>query len=237
MASTLQTLFSLATFQERYLTSFFTHTVNCTNSSPATCFECQMAKMADGLLSGRYSLPRQPEEPDAAFAPTPSSTDLPAAAPAPALAFQEGIRPSMFKALVGKDHAEFATMKQQDAGEFLRHLLEVIRRSARASDLEDPTGIFEFAVEERLQCSECKGVRYSTTNEESLTVPVASIAKKSDDMVVGDAKEKVEYLPVELLRCLESYTSLTETEDWRCPRCEKKVTVLKYVALSSSGVP
>lgn len=227
MASTLQTLFSLPTFQERYLTSFFPHTVNCTNSSPATCFECQMAKIADGLLSGRYSLPRQPEEPDAAFAHPPPSADLPSAPPAPTLAFQEGIRPSMFKALVGKDHAEFATMKQQDAGEFLRHLLEVIRRSARASDSEDPTGIFGFAVEERLQCSECKGVRYSTTNEESLTVPVDSIAKKSDDMVVGDAKEKVEYLPVELLGCLESYTSPSETDDWSCPKCERKVTAIK----------
>jgi ubiquitin carboxyl-terminal hydrolase 5/13 len=44
--------------------------------------------------------------------------------------FQEGIRPTGFKALIGKGHEEFSTMKQQDSEEFLGHLITVLRRDA-----------------------------------------------------------------------------------------------------------
>ena len=37
-----------------------------------------------------------------------------------------GIRPEMFKALVGSGHREFSTKQQQDAHEFLLHLLTLI---------------------------------------------------------------------------------------------------------------
>lgn len=36
--------------------------------------------------------------------------------------YQDGIRPYMFKMLVGKGHPEFQTERQQDATEYLRHL-------------------------------------------------------------------------------------------------------------------
>lgn len=214
MASTLQTLFALPAFQERYLTSFFTHTTSC-YADPSTCFECQMSKVADGLLSGRYSVPR------VAPAPSADSTD---ASLSPGPVFQEGMRPIMFKSLVGKGHPEFSTMKQQDAGEFMKHLLEVIQRSSKSSGTEDPTGIFRFAVEEKLQCSECRGVRYRTTEEDSLEVKVPAVVLKA-----ASGEDKVEYEPVQLLGCLENYMSPSETDDWMCPQCDKKVTVYKYV--------
>lgn len=237
MASTLQSLFSLPTFQTRYLTAFYTHSINCYNPSPATCFECQMAKVADGLLSGRYSVPRQPEEPDATFDLPPSaSVESESSTSKPTLTFQEGIRPIMFKSLVGKGHAEFSTMKQQDAGEFLRHLLEMVKKSAISAGEIDPTTIFGFATEERLECRECGGVRYKTGEEENLDLPVAALAKKdeSDGMEVdekesGDKKKEkasVEYESVELLGCLDRYTSPAAIE-YNCPKCEKKVIALK----------
>jgi len=34
-----------------------------------------------------------------------------------------GIRPQMFKTLIGRGHPEFSTKRQQDAQEFLLHLL------------------------------------------------------------------------------------------------------------------
>lgn len=210
MASTLQTLFALPTFQERYLTSFFTHTTSC-YADPSTCFECQMSKVADGLLSGRYSVPR-------VAPPATDSTDTPGPI------FQEGIRPIMFKSLVGKGHSEFSTMKQQDAGEFMKHLFEVIQRSSKSLGTEDPTSIFRFAVEEKLQCSECRGVRYKTTEEDSLEVKVPAKVLKAAS---GD--DKVEYEPVQLLASLENYMSTSETDDWMCPQCDKKVTVYKSV--------
>lgn len=36
------------------------------------------------------------------------------------------VRPSAFKALIGRGHAEFSTGRQQDAQEFLQHLVEQV---------------------------------------------------------------------------------------------------------------
>lgn len=70
MASVLQTLFSLSHFRQRYygivdpsLHSNYlpvtakTHWISCKQLLPADCLECQVLKVADGLLSGRYSKP------------------------------------------------------------------------------------------------------------------------------------------------------------------------------------
>ncbi|BGP13867.1 hypothetical protein JCM10213_002505 [Rhodosporidiobolus nylandii] len=238
MASSLQALFSLPAWQDRYLTSFVTHTSTCTSASPATCFECQISKIADGLLSGRYSVPHVPEPSDAL-----TGGDVnPEEQETPKVQFQEGIKPSMFKSLVGKDHAEFSTMKQQDAGEFVVHLLEYVRRASKQLGTDEPTGIFGFAVEERIECSECHGVRYKTQGQELLPIPVP--VKKKDAMDVEaapgqtsakdgantthatDEERKVEYEPVELTSCLADFTNPTDL-DYSCPKCEKKVLAIK----------
>lgn len=228
MASTLQSLFALPAFQERYLTSFHTHSTTCISPTPATCFECQMSKIADGLLSGRYSKPRDTtDDADPGFAPQDNST----AETTPPVVFQEGIKPSMFKSLVGKDHPEFSTMKQQDAGEYLQYLLEVIRRAARAEGTEEPTGIFGFSFEERLQCTECKGVKYKKVDDEQVPFVVPVRVKRSADSmeVETDGKKeetKVEYEPVDLVSCFDKLTSPTEI-DYKCPACDKNVTATK----------
>lgn len=60
---------------------------------PASCFPCQMGKLAEGLLSGRYSIQKTDSEGN--------------------VRGQDGIMPAMFKQLIGKDHPEFSTMRQQ----------------------------------------------------------------------------------------------------------------------------
>ncbi|GAA5830333.1 hypothetical protein JCM11251_001311 [Rhodosporidiobolus azoricus] len=247
MASSLQSLFSLPAWQDRYLTSFITHSSTCTNPAPATCFECQISKIADGLLSGRYSVPHFPEPSDALHGADKVEVEQ-KDSDKPDVHFQEGIKPSMFKVLVGKDHAEFSTMKQQDAGEFVVHLLEYVRRAAKQVGADEPTGIFGWAVEERLQCGECGRVRYKTQAQELLPIPVP--VKKIESPVQGEEKKgagdamevegqgeakttykmdeerKVEYEPVELTSCLESFTNPTEIE-YHCPKCDKKVSAIK----------
>ncbi|KAK4053694.1 ubiquitin C-terminal hydrolase Ubp14 [Microbotryomycetes sp. JL201] len=236
MASSLQSLFSLPTFQERYLTSFLTHPMTCTNSAPATCFECQMSKMADGLLSGRYAVPNPN--------PPPQPKDHDDKESAPRVAFQEGIRPNMFKSLVGKDHAEFSTMRQQDAGEFLSYLLEQIRRSSKALQTQDPTTIFGFGFEERVQCCECRGVRYKTSDQELLPVPVPVVEKTREadaDMQVDEqqtgkpdtgSSDPKQYEEVKLEACLDDLTAPTEIE-YKCPSCDKKVKATKTTTFAS----
>jgi uncharacterized UBP type Zn finger protein len=73
----------------------------------------------------------------------------------------------MFKNLVGKGHAEFGTGRQQDAREYLDHLMDVISRAERAaasgggggSATASVPALFKFQTEERIQCSESGMVR------------------------------------------------------------------------------
>jgi ubiquitin carboxyl-terminal hydrolase 5/13 len=125
MASVLQSVFSLPAFTQRYYLNFASHPYICPKTDPSSCFECQMCKMADGLLSGRYAIPRSA---DTLTQPSPGKDEAEGEKHKP---FQEGIKPHMFKALVGKDHEEFKTMRQQDADEFLRHLLSLVERNAK----------------------------------------------------------------------------------------------------------
>lgn len=147
MASVLQMLFSLSPFQDRYYRrpssdpsqdyvseQAWTHWATCGQALPVDCLECQLFKLADGLLSGRYSHPHTEkrlfdsfellQKADVQLAPSD-----PLAHPAPEhTPWQTGLKPTSLKTLVGKGHAEFATMRQQDAEEFFGHLLTVIRR-------------------------------------------------------------------------------------------------------------
>lgn len=190
-----------------------------------------MSKIADGLLSGRYSVPRDTVRDDSPGYASPIQEKVPQQNDKPSVVFQEGIRPIMFKSLVGKDHAEFSTMRQQDAGEFLAYLLEVIRRSSKSSGEDNPTSIFGFALEERLQCSDCRGVRYKQANEELLPLPVPVVKKKqtSEAMdVEGATKDEEEFEEVKLETCLDNLTSPIAIE-YDCPACAKKVTAIKSV--------
>ncbi|UZJ55014.1 hypothetical protein CBS101457_004334 [Exobasidium rhododendri] len=249
LASVLQTLFSLPAFQTRYLDAYQTHTRHCTNPSPATCFECQMTKMADGLLSGRYSHPRASDDGGES-----KENDV---------AFQEGIRPSMFKALVGKGHEEFSTMRQQDADEFLKHLFVRIQRESAslASSNEksgalthDPTASFSCGLQQRLQCLECKKVRYTVEIQDAgLSLPVPLRVKKPSSGEEGKGKAPidgeeaqkdlkavaqsslpatVEYEEIDIRECLDIFTAAEEL-DYHCPSCKKDVQATKQTLFTT----
>ncbi|SCV69304.1 BQ2448_2324 [Microbotryum intermedium] len=227
LASSLQTLFSLPSFQTRYLTSFHTHVMHCAHLDPTKCLECQLSKLADGLLSGRYAVPCQDDSTDTSLKSKDSQDFSKKKAPV----FQAGISPSMFKALIGKGHSEFSTMRQQDAGEFLAYLLESMRRASRSTDLDDPTSTFRFAMEEKLQCLDCKGVRYTTTKEEVLSLPVPIVPRKQ----TGDDRLEVPtdaYEPAEFSKCLQEMVSPTDV-DYACPTCNKKVLATNSMILLS----
>lgn len=65
------------------------------------------------------------------------------------LVYQMGIRPRMFKSLVGKGHPEFATMRQQDALEFFQYLMNMVQQKERGypgASKFDPSRSFQFKV-------------------------------------------------------------------------------------------
>lgn len=242
MASTVQTLFSLPSFRSRYYAPAHTSTPDstaqehfrlCTSDSPANCLECQMYKLADGLLSGRYSRPG----PSSSFAPIPTSQlpEVPALNLDPAarhptqdenvspLAFQQGIKPGMFKALIGKGHPEFSTMKQQDSEEFFTHLLKLLRQDYRNRAGEDPTEVFRYGMEQRLQCGDCKRVRYRVDEHDIVSIVVPARERRGIDPANGETGK---YEDVQLEECLELLTA-PEALGWRCPACGSDVVANK----------
>ncbi|KAF9526811.1 hypothetical protein CPB83DRAFT_857268 [Crepidotus variabilis] len=201
IASVLQVLFSIEEWKGRWFEGALAHgggggvnhAETCTERLPAECLECQMHKLADGLLSGRYAVPSSSSTSSTStstsstaptldpsttlFAPSSTShTSLEGLSDQPT--FQPGIKPTTFKSLIGRNHPEFATMKQQDAEEFLGHLISVLRRGGKKNGDElDPTRIFTFATSQRLQCTSCHKVRYRTDNTDVLSMDVPAIEK------------------------------------------------------------
>lgn len=199
LASSIQCLFSLPQFQERYnLTGQELPTVD----DPAQDLETQLRKVADGLLSGRYS------HPDSSAVPSDESADVP---------YQKGLAPSMLKALVGRGHEEFSTMRQQDAFEFLLHIFKLVTRSQHPANLQDPIHAFRFVMEQRLQCLNCRKVRYRTDEQDNISIPVPfRKINKPEGSEEGD-----EYEPVTLKECLDNFTG-EEIVDLTCASCGSK---------------
>jgi ubiquitin carboxyl-terminal hydrolase 5/13 len=136
----------------------------------------------------------------------------------------------MLKHLVGRGHEEFSTMRQQDAFEFLLHLLKLITRSQHPSSLQDPVEAFRFVMEQRLQCLSCKKVRYKQDEQEniSIPVPIRRIPKDAQMDVSAngtDSKEKEkpkeEFEPVSLKECLDIFTA-DEHVELTCSSCGSK---------------
>ncbi|PPR03548.1 hypothetical protein CVT24_007596 [Panaeolus cyanescens] len=241
MASVLQTLFALPSFQNRYGPDQ-THAETCTVPLPADCVECQLRKVGDGLLSGRYSHPRKDGTSHIDFF-MPSKRKLTVHVAAsqekdkedePSVVFGEGVKPMTFKALVGKGHAEFSTMRQQDAEEFFGHLLETIRRDGvkftdRLAGDKDATKVFSYATEQRLQCQQCHGVRYRTDTMDvvSVSVPATELPKSADE------PEKRRYADVALTACIEGLQVPEVLDGYSCPGCKMGVAAVKQTKFAT----
>lgn len=239
MASVLQVLFALPPFKTRYYDVFRSHASACDVLLPSNCLDCQMNKIAHGLISGRYAVP-DPDIPQLVNESTEKDLRV-------CPVFQKGVPPMMFKALVGRGHPEFSTMRQQDAEEFLRHIFELIQRHAHQrrnaapalsgahqddgmNDL-DPTSIFRFEVEQKLECLSCRGVRYSTEEQNILSIPIPAVPVIKETHTSGcedTVATGVAYQPVTLTQCLQKFT-MPNTVEYTCPRCKNKTSALKSV--------
>ncbi|KJE92496.1 ubiquitin carboxyl-terminal hydrolase ubp14 [Capsaspora owczarzaki ATCC 30864] len=213
MASVMQVIFSLPTFRQTYCppSAALEHRLACQQQSHLKCFPCQMEKLAEGLWSGKYSVAKP--------APTPVVGAASAAAPeAPPV--EQGIRPLMFKSLIGADHPEFATMRQQDALEFFQYFCTQLEQQERVrlgtvSEGRLPSYVFDFTLEERLQCQTCHGVRYSRANSNLVSVPLVPSTTTSKD------PKKLPPMPKERATFDESIALFTADEmvEFRCPTC------------------
>ncbi|USW55912.1 Putative Zinc finger, UBP-type, UBA-like superfamily, Zinc finger, RING/FYVE/PHD-type [Septoria linicola] len=224
LASVLQALFAMPEFYNRYYKpeeSVVTGPV----SKPADDLEIQLRKLADGLLSGRYS------KPDVDIQRPEHANEDP---------HQKGIAPSMLKQIVGKGHAEFSSMRQQDSFELLLHLLKLISRSQASArndgyqHVYDPVDAFRFHMEQKLQCLSCKKVKYRLDEMENISVAVPIKRKEGakettplpnggDTPMPDSDKEPVKevFEPVTLKQCLDGFTA-PEVVELECSSCKNK---------------
>lgn len=155
------------------------------------------SKLGVGLLSGKYSTPP----------PRGSPVD----------ADSLGISPGMFKTLIGRGHPDFSTKRQQDAQEFMSHIITLVERNSRGK--LDPTNSFKFKLEERVQCSTSKKVKYSYRSDWllPLNIPLEAAVNKEEvqayEMKKAEAESEGRKLPPEMLvrpkiklfSCLEAF--------------------------------
>ena len=203
LASIIQCLFSLPDFQDRY---FHPHDLPPATATPAEDLETQLRKLADGLISGRYSYP------DTNVHGSPDNPEVP---------HQNGLSPAMFKHLIGRGHEEFSTMRQQDAFELLLHLFKLVSLSQHPDPSQDPIRSFRFVVEQRLQCLNCKRVRYRSDEQDNISIPVPV---RRNPPVPGEGVSTTkgsEFEPVTLKECLDIFTA-ADLVELTCPACSSK---------------
>ncbi|KAI9506640.1 hypothetical protein BX070DRAFT_240641 [Coemansia spiralis] len=215
MASVLQCVFGIDRFRDRYFPTAPDHFATCTKMDPAKCVLCQLHKMANGLWSGRY-------------AELQKSTDG-------QLGHQAGIPPAHFKDAIAGDHYEFSTMRQQDAFEFLQHLskqIDIAERSVEGGSL-NPTSVFDFKVEERLQCLECKRVRYQVQKSSSISIPVIKRPLEEQEPSSGDSQKQLKFAPVSIGECMDLMFGEEELEGYSCPSCNKPTSAVKSMRFAT----
>lgn len=111
------------------------------------------------------------------------------------------LRPWMFKFTAAGNSTEFNSGRQQDASEFLTHLLQ--NRFKRIPELSKLTKQFEIQMEEVVICGGC-GNRRASNNSETLLI-----------LSTPDGREKCD-----LDELLQNRFS-PESVDWRCDGCEQ----------------
>ncbi|XP_055864421.1 ubiquitin carboxyl-terminal hydrolase 5-like isoform X2 [Biomphalaria glabrata] len=230
--SVMQVLFSIPDFQRRYYVNT-EQLVQNAPPNPASDFNFQMSKLAFGLLSGEYSKNVEAEKEDS---PPGEAKYLPS---------PQGIRPHVFKNLVGKGHVEFSTKKQQDAQEFFLHMVSLIEKNSR--DSVNPCDCFRFQVEERVMCSISKKVRYSRREDYCLSLPVpmeAAINKEEvrkyneqksqagTSYVLSDPKSIVRPI-IPFTECLSVFQESEPVEEFYSSAIQGKTLALKTTRLAS----
>ncbi|XP_075164281.1 ubiquitin specific protease 5 [Haematobia irritans] len=162
--SVMQVLFTLPDFITRFVGQGAEKYFDEFPSDPANNFNIQVAKLGNGLWSGKYSSIAE------------NSLD----------SESTGISPAMFKNLIGKGHVDFGTKQQQDAYDFYLHFINLMERNSR--NQFNPIDSLTFGVEERVQCMASKKVKY--TQREEYCLPLVIPLEKATNL--DEVKEYLE---------------------------------------------
>lgn len=235
LAATMQVVFSTHSFCSRYyMNQNLKMAFDTAPADPTVDLNMQLTKLANGLLSGKYSVPAVQND-DAANAVDSSPN-----------AKQVGIRPRMFKAVIAASHPEFSTMRQQDALEFFLHLIDQVERTNAGKPDLDPGRSFKFGIEERLQCPSGK-VAYNRRHDYilSLSIPLEKATNKKEleefhKLKAQKEAEGKEMSSDEIVRprvplsdCLNIFSAPEELQGFYSTALNAKTTAIKTAGLTS----
>lgn len=220
--SVMQVIFTIPDFIRRYVTGA-NEIFSNSSADPVNDFNVQMAKLGSGLWSGKYS------------SISDDAMDTGA----------NGIKPTMFKNLIGKGHPDFSTKQQQDAQEFLLHLFSVIERNTRGQ--ENPTDALKFQIEDRVQCMSSQKVKYSYRDEWCLPLQIPltaatnldEVRKYEEDRIAAEKEGR--RLPddalvrpkISLRSCLDKFTEPEIVEQFYSTAINDKTTANKRARLAT----
>lgn len=193
MNSVLQSLFDLDLYKR-----FFKDLKPLLNVNPAEDLSSQLIKIYDGLYSGRYSVPSPLKGED----------------------YQIGIKPFVFKNLIGQNHPEFKTQRQQDAFEFLLYLLDKLDNEFGLQLNEE----LKFIYTEKVICDNCKHGSLKDELLDNISVPL------EETLLSTDNDQKV-YKEVDLHDSFEKVVGPELIPEFQCDHCHLK----PGAALKSGG--
>ncbi|XP_034356062.1 ubiquitin carboxyl-terminal hydrolase 13 [Arvicanthis niloticus] len=230
LSSVMQAIFSIPEFQRAYVGNL-PRIFDYSPLDPTQDFNTQMTKLGHGLLSGQYSKPPVKSE---LIEQVMKEEHKPQ---------QNGISPRMFKAFVSKSHPEFSSNRQQDAQEFFLHLVNLVERNRIGS--ENPSDVFRFLVEERIQCCQTRKVRYTERVDYLMQLPVAMEAATNKDELIAyelmrrEAEANRRPLP-ELVRakipfsaCLQAFAEPDNVDDFWSSALQAKSAGVKTSRFAS----
>ncbi|XP_067851407.1 ubiquitin carboxyl-terminal hydrolase 13 [Heptranchias perlo] len=230
LSSVMQIIFSIPDFQRRYVGNL-QRIFDYSPLDPTQDFETQMAKLGHGLLSGQYSKPPMKSE----FIEQVMKEEYKPQ--------QQGMAPRMFKALVGKGHPEFSSNRQQDALEFFLHLINLVERNINGSD--DPSEVFRFMVEDRVQCCQSRKVKYNQRVDYIMQLPaVLEAASNKEELIAYETKRREAELAKRPLRdvvrakipfsaCLQAFQEPENVNDFWSSALQAKSAAIKTTHFAS----
>eukprot|EP00762_Andalucia_godoyi_P007013 ANDGO_07749.mRNA.1 Ubiquitin carboxyl-terminal hydrolase 14 len=122
------------------------------------------------------------------------------------------ITPRLLKNCICKGHPDFGSASQQDAVEFLEYFSEKVD-GLFGKDLSlSPVSCMRFALEDRLQCQNCSGVRYQQHTQ--IILPINEVQRS---------------IPASVSSLFESET----VEGFLCPHCQVPTCATKKLQLLS----
>ncbi|TNN69091.1 Ubiquitin carboxyl-terminal hydrolase 13 [Liparis tanakae] len=230
LGTVMQVLFSIPDFQRMYVGNL-QRIFDYSPLDPSQDFATQMAKLGHGLLSGQHSKPPMKSELIEQVMKEESKHQ------------QKGVPPRMLKALVGRGHQEFSSNRQQDAHEFLLHVINMVERNS--AGLENPSDVFRFLVEERVQCCQTRRVRYSQRVDYCIQLPAPIEAATNREELLAyetkrrDAEENMQAPPepvrarIPFTACLQAFTEPDNVPDFWSSALQAKSAAVKTSRFAS----